>query len=342
MRLSLVSAVLIYSMTLTDLAFGGLVEVNSSQYLRESGNPQAHYLEVTLDNAGEIRVSNVNLQDGYIELAASTDVLLNGSSLMQPFSLPTGGSAVFPLEAGTHYLEVTLRGKPGGGLKVSFYEDKPDAPERGIGWEVLADGTVLHRSSGLIFHRNMSTPGHGINDDGLNNRCNEILTVVEADGCQISIESYLANLNSGVYGEDPLEGNAGYADWRLPSVKELSAVLAWNSAPPIEGLNGENNVSPIDYFGYKYFGGLRPYEPFSFCWEPFFGSEDYLNMGFAPCKPSDYVLHVITGDLAYLNLIEPSDRPYRQCLEIVDQYRRGPWFACNNGWAWLVRGGTPE
>ena len=112
MRLSLLLACLFPS-----LAFAGLVEVNSSQYLRESGNPQAQYLEVTLDNAGEIRVSNVNLQDGYIELASSTDVLLNGSSLMQPFSLPTGGSAVFPLEAGTHYLEVALRGKPGGGLR---------------------------------------------------------------------------------------------------------------------------------------------------------------------------------------------------------------------------------
>ena len=122
---------LLLTLLFPSLAFAGLVEVNSSQYLRESGNPQAQYLEVTLDNAGEIRVSNVNLQDGYIELASSTDVLLNGSSLMQPFSLPTGGSAVFPLEAGTHYLEVTLRGKPGGGLKVSFYEDKPDAPERG-------------------------------------------------------------------------------------------------------------------------------------------------------------------------------------------------------------------
>ena len=159
MRLGLVLAVLVYSVTLTDVAFCGLVEVNSSQYLRESGNPQAQYLEVTLDDAGEIRVSNVNLQDGYIELAASTDVLLNGSSLMQPFSLPTGGSAVFPLEPGTHYLEVTLRGKPGGGLKVSFYEEKPDAPVQGKGWELLDDGTVLHRKTGLIWHRNLSSHG---------------------------------------------------------------------------------------------------------------------------------------------------------------------------------------
>ena len=61
-------AVLVYSVTLTDLAFTVWLR-SASQYLRESGNPQAQYLEVTLDNAGEIRVSNVNLQDGYIELA---------------------------------------------------------------------------------------------------------------------------------------------------------------------------------------------------------------------------------------------------------------------------------
>ena len=121
---------------LASIAHAGLVEVTSSTYYRESGSPATEFLEVTLENAGEIRVSNVNLQDDAIEPTAATEVVLNGSPLMQPFTLPTGGSTVFPLAAGTQTLEVTLAGKPGGGVKISFYEDKPDAPVQGKGWEL--------------------------------------------------------------------------------------------------------------------------------------------------------------------------------------------------------------
>ena len=339
MRLSLLLACLFPS-----LAFAGLVEVNSSQYLRESGNPQAQYLEVTLDNAGEIRVSNVNLQDGYIELASSTDVLLNGSSLMHPFSLPTGGSAVFPLEAGTHYLEVTLRGKPGGGLKVSFYEDKPDAPERGMGWELLEDGTVLNRRTGLIFHRNMSTPGHGTNPTYA---CNEVSTGPFWSDCVITMDEYLDAMNGGLYGTDSLEGNAGYSDWRIPSARELRGVTAPKSAPPIEGLNGEEGINAVTYisgrYNYQYFGGIKPYEPFVFCWEDFFGEEDYAALGFDSCDDArDRVDRILTTDRAYWDAVVTQPTPLHQCLDVYDQYFNGPWGSCSTGDVWPVRGGTPE
>ena len=149
----------LFAATLTAVSFAGLVEVNTSQYIRESGSPYAQSLEVTMENDGEIRISNINLQDADVELAASTQIYLNGSSVLSPFQVPYGGYVVFPLSAGTHYLEVTLRGKPGGGLEVAFYENKPDAPAQGKGWELMDDGTVLHRKTGLIWHRNTATPG---------------------------------------------------------------------------------------------------------------------------------------------------------------------------------------
>tara|TARA_B100000497_G_C7593394_1_gene356773 strand:- start:403 stop:840 length:438 start_codon:yes stop_codon:yes gene_type:complete len=43
-------------------AQAGLVEVNTSQYMRES-SPSARTLEVTLENEDEIRISNINFQN---------------------------------------------------------------------------------------------------------------------------------------------------------------------------------------------------------------------------------------------------------------------------------------
>ena len=331
MRLSLVAAVLVYSMTLTDLAFGGLVEVNSSQYLRESGNPQAQYLEVTLDNAGEIRVSNVNLQDGYIELAASTDVLLNGSSLMQPFSLPTGGSAVFPLEAGTHYLEVTLRGKPGGGLKVSFYEDKPDAPIQGKGWDLLDNGTVIHKKTGLNWHRNLASPGLGkrlVPDSS-----------PEASW-QMTISQYIDNLNSGVYGVDPIHGNAGFSDWRSPTIDEL--VSAWDhraSSPPISDKNGDVTYSNEMDGGWVIGGiggGMKFGDPLFVC-DP--NNSGYF--GFPAICPPEFAVENLITNFRHPSGHDPSRRSgyFGMYMYTYDGVFNG---YLSSGNVWPVRGGTSE
>ena len=334
MRLSLVLAVLVYSMTLTDVAFGGLVEVNSSQYLRESGNPQAQYLEVTLDNAGEIRVSNVNLQDGYIELAASTDVLLNGSSLMQPFSLPTGGSAVFPLDAGTHYLEVTLRGKPGGGLKVSFYEDKPDAPDRGIGFEILDDGTVLHKKTGLIWHRNPNTPGRY---DGVNNDSRLINIYVNED------VEYIHALNSGTFGSGSEQGNAGHDDWRIPSPSELNSLVAYDRGDDCISQTEEGLC--LDFIMLSDSSGQGPHR----FGDPFFINQEIRgryseNNGFGICGSNTFASSKWKTD----SIADAINRggfcgDGRSCNRHVIDLTWGP-YAIN--WykpcIWPVRGGTPE
>ena len=331
MRLSLVAAVLVYSMTLTDLAFGGLVEVNSSQYIRESGNPQAQYLEVTLDNAGEIRVSNVNLQDGYIELAASTDVLLNGSSLMQPFSLPTGGSAVFPLEAGTHYLEVTLRGKPGGGLKVSFYEDKPDAPVQGKGWELLDDGTVLNRETGLIFHRNVASPGWGLEFGDPNSIYSDFDSYVPPS--DLSISQYIDRLNSGFYGEDKIDGNAGHTDWRAPTINELLRVLDFRANPPLSKPDGSVGEALISVSYGELFGGMLPGDPLVYCVNTFGDLDSVVDR----CDYAYEAYNFITND-QNLGYVRSGFSP--MSLNFLMGYE---WGSSNrNGVVWPVRGGTPE
>ena len=313
---------LLLTILLPSLAFAGLVEVNSSQYLRESGNPQAQYLEVILDNAGEIRVSNVNLQDGYIELAASTDVLLNGSSLMQPFSLPTGGSAVFPLEAGTHYLEVTLRGKPGGGLKVSFYEDKPDAPERGIGFEILDDGTVLHKKTGLVWHRNPQTPGYAQYHQETFGNFNLYFSERDYPG---GLDGYVRDFNSGEFGRDPVFGNAGHSDWRVPTFFEAFSVI-----------NLETIYPPFSQTDGSFIPGRGTHNAFG---NPFFICYDY----------DDLLLQSEECD------VDPQTNPFLwTAIFTRTKNWSGKYYGVDIGegtiyqtseiqnGVWFVRGGTPE
>ena len=315
---------LLLTILLPSLALAGLVEVNSSQYLRESGNPQAQYLEVTLDNAGEIRVSNVNLQDGYIELAASTDVLLNGSSLMQPFSLPTGGSAVFPLEAGTHYLEVTLRGKPGGGLKVSFYEDKPDTPEKGTGFEILNDGTVLQKSSGLIWHRFPNSPG--LSD------LSRDFNYPASRWSEYRLRNYFLKLNGGEFGTDAADGNAGHSDWRLPTAAELMSLVDLRFGDGCKHFYDSEQRRCFEYYRLSATSGETSFNVFG---EPWFLDEGWGDRRlFVGCRS------YLSSNLSREDLLDGGEWVWSPWSINFDDGQL--WRPVSNGCVWPVRGGTPE
>lgn len=315
--------------TFTAVSVAGLVEVNTSQYIRESGSPYAQSLEVTLENDGEIRISNINLQDADVELAASTQIYLNGSSVLSPFQVPYGGYAVFPLSAGTHYLEVTLRGKPGGGLEVAFYENKPDVPIQGKGWELLDDGTVLHRKTGLIWHRNTATPG--LEDRLLRSAyssCDDL--------------AYIKDLNSGKYGSDPVNGNAGYSDWRIPSASEMYLTIDPRvSTPPLTDKNGGiNNGRLLEQDGYLkggYNSGMQFNDPL------LVSAEDFGNYWGMPTANRRYeVENWITS--TYSSSYSDADGVFRRRILIggTDFGKPVEYTAACIGSVWPVRGGTPE
>lgn len=320
------------------MAFAGLVEVNSSTYYRESGSPVTEFLEVTLENAGEIRVSNVNLQDDAIEPTAATEVVLNGSPLMQPFTLPTGGSTVFPLAAGTHILEVTLAGKPDGGVKILFYEDKPDAPEQGVGWQLLDDGTALHRATGLIWHRNLASPGLGLEDFESGYQGAQMLVGADTDPyAEVSISSYITRLNDGDFGTDSVDGNAGLTDWRAPTSSELFSVLDFRANPPLTDASGSVGDPIIFVSGVGFFGGMLPGEPLIFCW-----NDDEYGGDFDPvverCPRYHEVYNFVTNDTnwGYIRPWGPAtvNINFYVDFNIANSY--------NLGSVWPVRGGQPQ
>ena len=252
------SGLLIATLLLGQQAMAGLVEINSSNFIRESGSPVTESTAITLENAGEIRVYNTNLQDGAVEVSESTEVILDGQPLLSPFQLPTGGSVVYPLSPGEHTLDVTLYGKPGGGVTVAFYENKPDAPEAGVGFEVLADGTVLHKKTGLIWHRLPNSPGlpEALRDSG-----GPIATWTEE-----KVGSYFDDLNAGTYGTDSVDGNAGQTDWRLPSFEELVSLMDLRFGDECRYFYDEAAHKCLEWYRLADASGNLPYNTFGQPW----------------------------------------------------------------------------
>ena len=323
-------------LTATEASLAALVEIGSASFYRKSGAPSTEYYEIVLENGGELRVANGSLRDSTYELSASTDISLNGSSLLNPFAIPTDGEAVFPLSVGYHTISVTVQGKPGGSLKLSVFESKPDVDVPKKGWTLLEDGTVLHNRSGLIFHRNMSSPGL-VSD--ARQECGKVVTSQsQASSCRPTIDEYIQALNNGDFGVDSANGNAGYSDWRAPTIEELSAVAAWRASPPIEGMDGRVHAEPLIVDrGFPYFQALRPDSPFIFC---FFISDELQEAAFGAiaCDLDTDVTTLLTNSPTFWSQYQNSEDHYY--FDMYTSSYGGPVNEAQDGDIWPVRGGA--
>lgn len=306
------------------LSLAALVPVHTSQYTRGTGSPTTNSVEVEIKNPGEIRISNINLEDGAVELVESTSILLNGTSVLSPFHLPHGGSVVFPLDVGTYSLETTLNGKPAGGVSITFYEDQPDSPPVGKGWELLNDGTVLHRKTNLIWHRNVRTPGidfvlwPATKNTGLPNP---------------SIEEYVANLNAGLYGTDTIYGNSNQTDWRVPTPSELySAMDQRASYPAIADKNGDAITYPYPRMGTG--GGMEFGDPLYICDTD--GYSAYITKGWITNCSAEWNLN----GQPFITLYENPEGDWGEHQFYISVYSKtGDVFSYDHaGFVWPVRG----
>jgi len=277
--------------SLSGSAYAELTSQTEAIFLREKGEPTQSSVSLDMKYSGELRIANVNLQDDAIEIAESTEISLNGSRLFPSFSLPNGGLVVFPLTSGRQVLDVTLRGKPGGGVRVEFLEDIPVVAPIRKGWEVLEDDTALHKKTGLIWHRNAASPGFSLSDicpDAYKNT---------RYGCTYTISEYISDLNSGVYGYDCLDGNCGHSDWRAPTIEEFYATVDLRvTFPPLEGKNGEINIRKDvvegDYALYGVRGGMQFGDPIFVC-----NNNESMWEVLDKCDPKYDVEHLITNSL---------------------------------------------
>jgi hypothetical protein len=74
------------------LALGWLVatsatagEILEETVVRGSGSPETVTFNVTLENVGEVRLLNDNLEDDAVEPVALTTVLIDGAEFLKPF-----------------------------------------------------------------------------------------------------------------------------------------------------------------------------------------------------------------------------------------------------------------
>lgn len=211
---------------------------------RDNGSPITESFLFSFRSAGELRIQNTSLGDGSVELSASSELELDGLRFWSPLGLEPGGTYLRELGPGTHVLKVTLRGKPGGALRLTAQERAQQTI--GKGFEILSDGTVLQKKTGLIWHRNPNTPGRPFNYF-ISNRSD--------------ISLYVSAFNSGAYGTDPLEGNAGHSDWRLPTIDELTSLTDHRfTNPAISDLDGGGTIYPAPRYGNR--GGHQFGKPF--------------------------------------------------------------------------------
>ena len=214
-------------------------EVYNNTFVRSTGSPVIETIALNLSSAGTLTIKNGSLEDDITELSSSTEVYLDGVQILNPFHIEAGMAYLKDLTEGSHSIELALYGKPGGQVNVTVMEESSCGPiPYVIRYEFLEDETVRDNKTGLIWHRFPNTPGiiHGSSDTPLH---------------ASDMNDYINNLNNGVYGTDSINGNAGYTDWRIPTIEEM--ITVFSNQP---GINLSN----------KYDDGPHVYtDPFMIC-----------------------------------------------------------------------------
>ena len=192
-----------------------------------------------------------------------------------------------------------------------------------MGFEILDDGTLLHKKTGLIWHRKPSSPGL------------EFLDQTSQTWTQESIEDYVNNLNSGVYGESFVTGNANQSDWRVPTVEELFSLLDFRFGDGCRFAFDDEGEVCLDYYRLSNTNGDGPYNVYG---EPFFLDLGYdtLSRPFRNCR-------YISSTLEKRNLLEGDFAPFTVYFDGSPEIQlNGDSFGNATGCVWPVRGGTPE
>lgn len=292
-------------------------EIFNQTLVRTTGTAVTTQFHIVNTNAGELRISNATLTDDFVELAAATEIKLDGQYVLKPFNLPQKGTLVYALNIGTHSLDVTLRGKSGGALTIIAEEFEPTSSN--IGFTILPDGTVLHNNTGLVWHRNPHTPGAGSIDG--NGRVPYPMTV----------EQYLVDFNAGVYGVDPVEGNAGHSDWRLPTMNEAVSLIDYRFVnPSIPNMDGSGTVLPAPTYGYR--GGHQYGQPFFICAD---ANSNYPAEECDDATMNRHGTHEAATSTPYSATVFYTTRNYIWALN----YYEGSQFYLTDGtrYIWLVR-----
>lgn len=186
---------------------------------------------------GKLIIQNISLEN----MQASV-VTFDGETILNPFQIEIGMAYTIPFIEGQHDLEFILHARIDGQMNITILqemnhvayvkEEYLELLETGalydIRFETLPEEIIRDNKTGLIWHQNPVNPGFVPPITSPGQQDNWIHTTYEDPPDHITMDTYINNLNSGVYGTDPMHGNAGFTDWRIPTIDEMMTLIKTN------------------------------------------------------------------------------------------------------------------